>query len=291
MSKNLSLMMTKTATNRGKWLEQASQYLKSNGIVTPQLDSELILAHVLNVERINLHTHPEATLTIDEQKIANRLLQKRAVSYPVAYITGQKEFFGYDFIVSPDVLIPRPETEELVEQAINISKTIDARPIKIADVGCGSGVIGLSLSLELNQLEIPYRTTLSDIDPKALEICRQNQIKLGAMNTKVIRNNLLENITEKYDIITANLPYVSTAWEIGAEVEFEPKSALFADDNGLTLISQLIDQIKDQRNLHPNGWLILESDPRQQKLITEKLQRNDFKNIKRTNYITAAQAH
>jgi release factor glutamine methyltransferase len=284
-------MMTKTATNRGKWLEQASQYLKSNGIVTPQLDSELILAHVLNVERINLHTHPEATLTIDEQKIANRLLQKRAVSYPVAYITGQKEFFGYDFIVSPDVLIPRPETEELVEQAINISKTIDARPIKIADVGCGSGVIGLSLSLELNQLEIPYRTTLSDIDPKALEICRQNQIKLGAMNTKVIRNNLLENITEKYDIITANLPYVSTAWEIGAEVEFEPKSALFADDNGLTLISQLIDQIKDQRNLHPNGWLILESDPRQQKLITEKLQRNDFKNIKRTNYITAAQAH
>lgn len=284
--------MTKAATNRGKWLKQASQYLKSNSnTTTPHLDAELILAHVLNMERIALHTHPEITLTKDAQRKANRLLQKRASNYPLAYITGHKEFFGYDFIISPDVLIPRPETEELVEQTISISKTIDARPIKIADVGCGSGVIGLSLSLELNQLEIPYETTLSDIDPKALEVCRQNQIKLGVMNTKIVRNNLLENTTKKYHVITANLPYISTAWKISVEVEFEPKSALFADNSGLTLINQLIGQIKEQQNLQPNGWLILESDPRQQKLVAERLQRNDFKNIKHINYITVAQAY
>ena len=110
------------------------------------------------------------------------------------------------------------------------------------------------------------------------------------MNTKIVRNNLLENTTKKYHVITAIYLYIDRV-EDSVEVEFEPKSALFADNSGLTLINQLIGQIKEQQNLQPNGWLILESDPRQQKLVAERLQRNDFKNIKHINYITVAQAY
>ncbi len=277
--------------NRGDWLSQANQQLRlKSDTATPQLDAELILAYVLDVKRIDLHTHPEVILTEDEHKRANQMLQKRIANYPLAYLTGHKEFFGRDFIVSPDVLIPRPETEELIQQILDIIiPIINAHPIKIADIGCGSGAIGLSLALELERLKAPYKIDLYDISKKALKICKQNQSNLEVLNTKIIQNDLLVNITKNYDVITANLPYVSTDWEINTEAKFEPGSALFADGGGLNLIYRLINQIMEQHNLNPKDWLVLESDPRQQAQLFKRLQKYGFSQIKHAGYVTAAQ--
>lgn len=283
-------MLRAPVINRGDWLKQASQTLwASKNTSTPRLDAELILAHVLKVERIELHSHPELILSKTAKQKADILLERRTTGYPIAYLLGHKEFFGHNFIVSSHVLIPRPETENLVSLAIELTKTIDSDFLKIADIGCGSGAIGLSLGLALHRLNLPYQITLSDISPEALRICRKNRTQLGVLNTKIIQQNLLQNQPESYHLIIANLPYVSSSWQVGPEIKFEPSSAIFADHEGLDLIYQLIEQICRQTSLVDNGWLVLEFDPCQQLAITQKLHAHGFSNIKHSHYATVAQ--
>lgn len=269
-----------------QWLAKASQDLKELSS-TPRLDAELILGLVLNCSRSHLHAHPEQALSSDELKKAQELLNLRKDHYPIAYILGKKEFYGRDFQVSEAVLIPRPETEELISIVLQICQKNKLQSPQILDVGTGSGAIGLTLACELK--ECGAQATLSDISPSALGICRHNQEALKIVNTKIVQSDLLEKINQKYDIIVANLPYVDPSWEVGLELKHEPQNALFAEQGGLFLIDKLIDQIVAKNTLKAGGVLVLESDPEQHQAIKNSTESSGyFQKIYHQGYASVA---
>ena len=233
-----------------------SSWLKKSPI--QRLDSELIVAHILGEERSFLHAHPEYELSKSELAQIEVATKRRASGEPLAYILGYKEFYGRYFRVTSDTLIPRPETEALIAEAIAL------RPRSILDVGTGSGCIAITLAKELPNATIDA----IDISEGALRIAQNN----AANQNVAIRfrlSNLLDDIprTVRYDLIVANLPYVDKKWNwLGPELAFEPKLALFARDGGLELIKKLITQAP--KHLNPHGYLILEADQTQhQKII------------------------
>jgi len=237
--------------NVSLWLKQASTSVN-------RLDVELILAHFLGVERSFLHAHPETELTEVQTTQLAQMLERRAKNEPLAYITGVKDFYGREFKVTKDVLIPRPETEVLIEVAKSLN------PSKILDVGTGSGCIAITLAKELPNAKI----TGVDISEKALKIAKENAQK-HLVEIDFRQSNLLNGPKdEKYDLIVANLPYVDENWDwLSPELAFEPSEALFALDGGLKLIKLLIQQAP--KHLEQGGHLLLEADRTQHQKITD----------------------
>ena len=229
-----------------------------SGIPTALLDAEIILAHTLRKSRTYLHAHGDEPIEPRRLEIANARLDLRKDRVPVAYIIGHKEFYGRQFKVSPSVLIPRPESEALIE---TVKKYWGMKPGKLVDVGTGSGCLGITLKLEL-----PLDVTMVDISRHALSIAEENAKNLGA-DVTIQQSNLLEDTAGIFDIIVANLPYVDKTWERSLETRHEPAIALFADDKGLALIKRLVDQT-DLR-LKKHGLLALEADPEQHPAIKE----------------------
>lgn len=269
-----------------QWLTSASQKLKGVSS-TPRLDAELILSLVLNCSRSHLRAHPDQVLSSDELKRVQKLLDLRKDHYPIAYILGKKEFYGRDFQVSEAVLIPRPETEELIDIVLQICQKNKLQNPQILDVGTGSGAIGLTLACKLRDHDA--QVTLSDVSLPALELCRRNQEALEVVNTKIVQSDLLEKINQKYDIIVANLPYVDLSWQVGLELKHEPKSALFAEQGGLFLINKLIEQIVAKDSIKEDGVLVLESDPEQQPAIKNSLENSGyFQKIYHQGYASVA---
>lgn len=240
------------------WLRDAAEELAMAGIPTALLDAEVILAHTLRKSRTYLHAHSEDTIDPRRLEIVNARLDLRKDRVPVAYIIGHKEFYGRLFKVNPSVLIPRPESEALIE---NLKKYWGEKPGKLIDVGTGSGCLGITAKLEL-----PLDVTLADISRHALKIAEQNAETLGAV-VATQQSNLLEDVTGVFDIIIANLPYVDKTWERSPETNHEPALALFAENDGLALITRLINQV-DLR-LKKAGLLILEADPEQHPAIID----------------------
>ena len=234
------------------WLQSATEQLQQASIPSARLDAEVILAHALSVNRSWLHAHSDDTINSTD---ADKLLQKRITRVPIAYLTGQKEFYGRTFIVTPETLIPRPETETLID----IAKQYELGG-KIVDVGTGSGCIGITLALETSST-----VTLCDISDEALRIAQKNAQQLGVSNLTFTKSDLLSAFAKKtsapFDAIVANLPYVDHSWERSPETDHEPALALFANDKGLELIKTLIDQAPAL--LRPGGYLLLEADPEQ----------------------------
>ena len=229
-----------------------SSWLKESPI--DHLDSELIVAFVLNKDRTFVHAHPEYVFTEVEFAKTQDLTARRVAGEPLAYILGFKEFYGRNFRVTKDTLIPRPETEAL----INLTKTLKVQ--KILDVGTGGGCIAITLALEMPETEVDA----IDISPEALDIARENAEKLGA-NVNFYQSDLLGN-AGKYDAIVANLPYVDKNWDwLSPELDYEPDTALYAEDEGLYLIKKLIDQTPS--HLNHDGYLILEADRSQHQKI------------------------
>lgn len=222
-----------------------------------RLDAELIVAHVIGQNRIFLHAHPEYELSPDELKRARMSINRRAMKEPLAYIIGQKEFYGRKFDVDFRTLIPRPETEALV------AKILELKPKTMLDVGTGSGCIAISAKLELPSLD----AHASDVSPYALIVAKQNAKKLGA-NITFHESYLFKKLpkTAKFDLIAANLPYVDRKWNwLSPELAFEPESALYAEDDGLSLIKECIDAAPNY--LNPGGYLLLEADRSQHEKI------------------------
>ncbi len=244
--------------NVSSWLKRTATSSK-----VARLDSELILAHALKKERVFLYAHPEYKLSETEEKCANEMLARRENHEALAYVFGYKEFYGRNFEVSSDVLIPRPESEEI----INLAKELNPR--KILDVGTGSGCLAVTLKLELPEAEV----TAVDISPKALETAKKNAQNLGA-KVKFMQSDLLESVkNEHFDLIVANLPYVDKNWDwLSPELEFEPDLALYAEDGGLSVIKRLIDGI--EQNLSENGHLMLESDMLQHEAVKAYAEQN-----------------
>lgn len=260
-----------------EWISYARQKISNIGISSASLDAELIAGFVLGRERTWLRAFGDETL---DQEIIDKLellLKKRLEFYPIAYITGAKNFYGRDFLVNENTLIPRPETEDLVECTL---QEIKSKKYKILDVGTGSGCIPITIALESPGADI-YAV---DVSQKALDVAKENAKKLQA-NVHFRKSNLLNDVDDiKFDIITANLPYVDENWETSREIKHEPKIALFAEQNGLDLIYQLITSAPAK--IKSDSRLILESDPCQHKDIVDFAAKYGFELKYIKNYIT-----
>lgn len=243
------------------------------GIPTALLDAELILAHTLRQSRTWLHAHGDDEIDPRRLEIATARLDLRKERVPLAYILGYKEFYGRQFKVTPAVLIPRPESEVIID---SIKEYWDEKPGRLLDVGTGSGCIGITAKLEL-----PLEVTLTDISRHALTVAEENAANLGA-NVTIQQSNLLEDIPGMYDIITANLPYVDKTWERSPETNHEPALALFADDSGMALIKRLINQAG--QHIRRGGLLLLEADPAQHQMLIAHAKSRGFSHTAAKGY-------
>jgi release factor glutamine methyltransferase len=236
-------------------LAQAAAQLRERGVESPRLDAELLLADVLNCNRAALFTWPDRRLTPKELTRFRELVARRAAREPLAYIVGHREFFGLDFLVDSRVLIPRPETELLVEQVMCLTQRM-ASLMQIADVGAGSGAIVVSLAVRL-----PRATFYAlDDSPEALALVEENARRHGVVDRiHYLQGDLLAPLPAPVDLITANLPYVTTTeWQslIPEIREYEPRAALDGGPDGLHLIRRLLAMAPSC--LQPGGALVLE---------------------------------
>jgi release factor glutamine methyltransferase len=223
------------------------------GLPTARRHAELLLMRVLGCDRTYLLTHPEMQLTAEQSAVYDAWLTRRARHEPVQYIVGEQEFFGLKFRVTPDVLIPRPETEHLVEAALARAGRESA--LHIADVGTGSGAIAVALAHALPRA----RVTALDISATALAVAQKNAKSHGVSDRiRFLQSDLLTAVAgERFDIIASNPPYVAEGEELESQVrDYEPAFALFAGPEGLDIYRRLIPQAQDA--LRPGGWLLLE---------------------------------
>jgi release factor glutamine methyltransferase len=248
----------------GRALAAARQRLKEAGCEKARLDAEVLLAHALGVSRSWLYAHPERELLPEEAAAFESLVKRRAQHEPVAYLIGHRAFYGLDFSVDRRVLIPRPETEILVERAIEVLNWQRARfrqigitrTVKVADVGTGCGAIAVTLAVKCPDIHI-YAI---DISADALEVAAQNVWRYGVGDqVTLLQGDLLAPLPEPVDLITANLPYVPESdWAILAPdiVQYEPRLALDGGPDGLALIERLLAQAAVW--LLPEGVILLE---------------------------------
>jgi len=229
---------------------------------TPALDAQVLMAHVLQKPRTWVLAHPESELSPDQQLALERIAARRLKGEPLPYILGHWEFFGLDLLVTPTVLIPRPETELLVERALDwLRSHPDCR--RIADIGTGSGCIAIALAVHIPDLKV----LASDLSTQVLELARQNAARhCVAERITFLQADLLalpENIqSQPFDLIAANLPYIPHQTLIALPVyQFEPPLALDGGDNGLDLIRCLLTQAPGY--LSPQGCLLLEIEAEQ----------------------------
>jgi release factor glutamine methyltransferase len=253
------------------------------------MNAELLLMFTLGRDRAFLYGHPEYELSAEEESLYDEALAQRSRGIPAQYITGHQEFWGMDFLVSPAVLIPRPETEHVIEAVLGIvkatgempvspqpnfeistqpnlpipaqsrfeSRGTGVSPIRILDVGTGSGCIALALAKELPQAEIHA----SDISPAALEVARANAARLQLESrVQFHETDLLAGVDKNsFDFVVSNPPYVGESEEDSVQLEvrkFEPRGAVFAGPTGLELIERLIPQ--SRKVLKPGGWIVME---------------------------------
>lgn len=242
-----------------------------------RLDAECILSFVLQKPLVYLRTWPEYKLDSVEINKFLSLSDRRAQGEPIAYILGCKQFWSLDLKVSKDTLIPRPETETLVEQAISITKQQDVN--SILELGTGSGAIAIAVSSELLQMNQQPNIIATDISPQALNIAKQNATT-HKQPIEFIESDWFSSIPlQQFDLIISNPPYIEQDDEhlTQGDVRFEPINALVSGDDGLTSIRTIIEQAKSW--LRPNGWLILEHGYNQAEAIRQLFKNNGYSNI------------
>jgi release factor glutamine methyltransferase len=236
-------------------LAQAVQQLEDAAVGSSRLNAEMLLMFVLGIGRAYLYGHPERELTPQEEDSYFEAIVERARGVPAQYIVGHQEFWGLDFLVTPAVLIPRPETEHVVEAALELAQGID-RP-RIVDVGTGSGCIALALAHELKRADIEG----VDISADALEIAKANAARLQLADRVRFRpGDLLDGFSvEEFDLVVSNPPYVGEceADKVQAEVrKFEPHVAVFGGPLGTEIVMRLLEQA--YRVLKPGGHVLVE---------------------------------
>jgi release factor glutamine methyltransferase len=257
-------------------LASAVERLEAADVGSPRMNAEVLLMFVLSADRAYLYARPERELTTEEGSRYDEVLAQRATGLPSQYITGHQEFWGLNFVVSPAVLIPRPETEQLVETVLELARSVP-HP-KLVDIGTGSGCVALALAHELKDAEI-YAV---DLSTDALEIARANAARLQLERVQFLRCDVLKLLPDKtlsvipaedfspsagtcfsdfrdFDFVVSNPPYVAfdEADKVQKSVfEFEPRMAVFAGEHGLDVILPLIEQAHTA--LKSGGWLAME---------------------------------
>jgi len=253
--------LTSVSVTLREILTSAVSRLTAANTPSPRMNAELLLMFTLECDRAYLHAHPERDLNAAEQGRYEEALAERARGVPAQYITGHQEFWGMDLIVTPAVLIPRPETEHLVETVLRLASAGEGgRPtstLRMVDVGTGSGCIALALAKELPRAEIHA----TDISSAALEIARANAAR-HQLESRVQfhETDLLQGFEPNaFDFVVSNPPYVGESEEDQVQIEvrkFEPRQAVFAGATGLEVSALLIPQARSV--LKPGGWLVME---------------------------------
>ena len=234
-------------------LAAASQQLAAAGVPEPRLDARLLVEHVLGLGRADLLARPDRALSGVEAARLDEAVGRRATREPLAYIVGHREFYGLDLLVNEFVLVPRPETELIVEEALRIAATIESP--RFADVGTGSGAIAVALAASRGEATVDA----VDLSEAALAVARSNVRRHGLdARVRLHRGDLLEPLDGVYDVIIANLPYVATSDVDGAQAEVlrEPRLALDGGPDGLDVYRRLLRQAPD--HLAANGALLFE---------------------------------
>jgi release factor glutamine methyltransferase len=231
-------------------LAQGTKLLEDAAIAVPRLTAEVLLSYALHCERSYLYAHPEQELREVEWIHYGRYLHERMQGKPTQYITKRQEFYGREFRVAPDVLIPRPETEHVVEVALRIARGAG----RIVDVGTGSGALAVTL-----QIETGAPAFATDISPAAIAVAADNAQKLGA-RVNFVACDLLSAVADRsMDLIVSNPPYVPLGTREGLQREvrdWEPHVALFAGESGIEIYEGIVADAP--RVLRPGGWLIME---------------------------------
>ena len=250
-------------------LRRATGYLTSHGSASARLDAEVLMAHALSVRRLDLYLQFDRQLSEAELAPYRDLLSRRGRGEPVAYLVGRKEFMKLDFEVTPDVLVPNPDTEVLVERAVAWARERSggARAVHIADVGTGSGCIAVAVAHYVPEAVV----WASDIDEAALAVAGRNVRTHGlADRVTLVRGDLLAPLPAALDLVCANLPYVAPGAELPAEVVAQPAHALFADEAGAALVKRLLGEAPAK--LVPGGAVFAEIDPSLQQALLGALE-------------------
>lgn len=230
------------------WLKTATAQLTAAEISTARLDCLVLLEDILARDRAHLLAHPEYEISTEQQAALKNLLTRRAGHEPLAYIRGRSEFYGRDFIISSSVLVPRPESEVIIELLLGLIQSANDPVLpmptagywRIADVGAGSGALGITAALELPSA----RVELLEISQAALAIANMNVVNMSS-SILVTESDLLSHSTQANDILLCNLPYVPDAYPINKAATHEPKIALFGGNDGLSLYRELFTQINN----------------------------------------------
>ena len=249
----------------GDWLKEATILLSAAGIETARLDALVLLEDVVGQERSYLLAHTELELSSDQVARLTKLLTRRAQHEPLAYLRGYAEFYGREFVVSPAVLVPRPESETMIELLKGLVRERflgkkEALAVRIADVGAGSGALGITAALELSEAVVE----LLEIDRSAIEIAQINVDKLTS-GILITESDLLAGSGQNYDILLCNLPYVPDDYDINTAARHEPKIALFGGPDGLNLYRRLFKQVRDLP--HVPLFILTEALPEQHQAL------------------------
>jgi release factor glutamine methyltransferase len=258
-------------------LQATTAYLKKRNVENPRLNAEHLMAHALGRKRIELYLDFERALTETELAPLRGLVKRRSEGEPLQHLLGTVEFCGLTFLCDKRALVPRPETEQLVEL---VETRIENRELRIVDVGTGSGVIALSLAAKMPEAQVLG----VDVSEDALALAQENAARLNlSERVQFLKSRLLENIEGAFDLIVANLPYVSIQdrHTLSLEVLHDPEVALFAGAQGDELVSELIDQARFR--LRPGGLLALEIGLGQSEALLSALAEKNYRDISSKN--------
>jgi len=258
-------------------LDWTKAYFAEKGIDSPRLDAEVLLAHALSVERMGLYLDFDKPVAAPERAAFRALVKRRAEErIPVAYLVGEKEFWSLALAVSPDVLVPRPDTEVLVEAILARCPDTEAE-LRILDLGTGSGAIALALASERPKAHV----VATDRSEAALGVARANAQRHGlAGRVRFVAGDAFEPVAgERFDVVASNPPYVARqdAPQLAPELAHEPREALFADADGTALLRTIAAEAAGV--LVPGGWLGVELAPAQGQRMTEWLERGGFESV------------
>jgi len=257
-------------------LQSTTAYFKKRGIDNPRLNAEHLLAHSLGRKRLDVYLEFERDLAEPELAPIRELVRRRGQNEPLQHLLGTVEFCGNIFLCDKRALVPRPETEEFVEF---VESRIENRKSKIVDLGTGSGVIALSLAKKIPEAEI----IATDISDDALLLAHENAIRLGIARVQFLKSDLLKKVDGKFDLIVANLPYISRddRDQLPAEVLRDPEVALFAGEKGDEIIRRLIETAPS--HLNARGLLALEIGLGQEPALIDLLRDKNYGDIEAKN--------
>jgi release factor glutamine methyltransferase len=262
------------------WLVEATSSLKKAGIETARLDALILLEDTLNRDRSWLLAHDDTEISSEYQASLNNLFEQRLKHTPLAYLRGRSEFYGRSFVISRDVLVPRPESEAMIDQLKDIASKLNKDPskLRVLDVGTGSGALAISAALELNGAIVEAL----DSDDLALETAKTN-VDLFTLKINVFKSDLLFSILNYYDILLCNLPYVPDDYNLNEAAKHEPPIALFGGKDGLDLYRRLFKQV-DKLTKKPL-YILTESLPMQHSALVSLASLSGYKLTKTDRFI------